>query len=109
MEPIYDPFTFVGKVGLLTIAIIGSFVTMKLLNSLYEGIYEPMVDVLVDSKRTDDYYLHIGNYYVNIGMVVKEFIKWFLLVILIMIIYNIYAHSRKSHASPKNWWMLVLT
>ena len=99
MEPIYDPFAFIGKIEVITIAIIGSFITMKLLNSLYEGIYEPMVDVLVDSKKTDDYYVHIGNYYVNIGVIFKEFIKWFILLIILMIIYNIFAHKYgKKHS-----------
>jgi hypothetical protein len=92
MKPIYDPFEFIGKIELFTIAIIGSFITMKLLNALYETIYEPMVDVLVDSDKTDSYYVRIGNYYVQIGMVIKEFIKWFLLIIILMIIYNLFMH-----------------
>lgn len=93
MKPIYDPFEFIDKIELFTIAIIGSFITMKLLNALYENIFEPMVDVMVDSDKTDSYYVRIGNYYVQIGMIVKEFIKWFLLIIILMIIYNLLAHK----------------
>ncbi len=93
MKPIYDPFEFIGKIELFTIAIVGSFITMKLLNSLYENMYEPMIDVMVDSGKTDSYYVKIGNYYVQIGMIIKEFIKWFLLIIILMIIYNFLAHK----------------
>ncbi|XWV26552.1 putative orfan [Tupanvirus soda lake] len=95
MKPIYDPLEFIGKIELFTIAIIGSFITMKFLNAMYENIYEPMVDVIVDSEKTDNYYVKIGNYYVQMGMIVKEFIKWFLLIILLMIIYNLFIHKKK--------------
>ena len=96
MKPIYDPFEFIGKIELFTIAIIGSFITLKLLNALYENIYEPMIDIMVDSNKTDSYYVRIGNYYVHIGMIVKEFIKWVLLIIILMIIYNLVAHRLKN-------------
>lgn len=85
---IYDPIEFVGKIELITIAIVGSFITMKLLNSLYENIYEPTIDSLVDSPKTDNYYIKIGSYYVQVASIVKEFIKWFLLILILMIIYN---------------------
>ena len=107
MKPIYDPFEFVGKIGILTLAIIGSFITMKLLNSLYETVYEPMIDIMVDSDKTDSYYIKIGKYYVQIGMVIKEFIKWILLVIVIMIIYNIVAHTSTIQKIEKNNALMV--
>ncbi|XWV25291.1 putative ORFan [Tupanvirus deep ocean] len=96
MKPIYDPLEFIGKIELFTIAIIGSFITMKFLNAMYENIYEPMVDVIVDSEKTDNYYVKIGHYYVQMGMIVKEFIKWFLLIILLMIMYNMFINRIKQ-------------
>ena len=96
MEPIYNPLEFINKIELLTIAIIGSFITMKFLNALYENLYEPTIDVMIDSEKSDKYYIKIGKYYVQIGMIIKEFIKWFLLIILLMIIYNIFTHQYKK-------------
>ncbi len=95
MNQIYDPLEFIGKIELFTIAIIGSFITMKFLNAMYENIYEPVLDVVIDSEKTDDYYIKIGKYYVQIGMIIKEFIKWFLLILILMILYNILIRKRK--------------
>lgn len=89
MTPIYDPFEFISKIEIFTIAIIGSFITMKLLNSLYENIYEPCVDVMINSEKTDSYYISVGNYYIPAGLIIKEFIKWFLLLLILMIFYNV--------------------
>ena len=90
MESIYDPLEFINKIELLSIAIIGSFITLKFLNALYDNLYEPAVDVLIDADKSDKYYFRIGKYYIQIGMVIKEFIKWLLLIVLLMIIYNIF-------------------
>lgn len=96
MNPSYDPIEFISKVELLTIAIIGSFITMKFLNAIYENLYEPTMDHLLGSEKSDKYYVKIGSYYVQIGMVIKEFIKWFLLVLILMIIYNLFVHKHKN-------------
>lgn len=90
MESIYDPLEFIYKIELLSIAIVGSFITMKFLNSLYDNLYEPTVDALIDAEKSDKYYFKIGKYYIQIGMVIKEFIKWILLLVILMIIYNIF-------------------
>lgn len=95
-QVIYDPIEFITKVELVTIAIIGSFITMKLLNSLYENLYEPVIDTMIESKETDKYYVKIGNYYVHMDSIIKEFIKWFLLIVLLMIIYNFFI-AKKTH------------
>ena len=96
MGSIYNPLEFINKIELLTIAIIGSFITIKLLNALYENLYEPMIDVAIGCEKTDKYYIKIGKYYVQLGMIIKEFIKWFLLIILLMIVHNIFTHRYKS-------------
>lgn len=95
MEPIYDPVEFIGKVELLTIAIVGSFISFKFLNGLYENLYEPAINTIIDSDKTDKYYVKIGKYYVQLDMILKEFIKWILLVLLLMIIYNLFMRNRK--------------
>ena len=95
MTKTYDPFEFIGKVGILTIAIIGSFVTMKFLNAIYDNFYEPAIDIVINSNNSDKYYIKIGKYYVQINMVIKEFIKWIVLIILLMIVYNIVMASRR--------------
>ena len=95
-EPIYDPFEFIGKIGLLTIAIIGSFITMKFLNAVYESIYEPAIDVFMDTEKSDNYYIKIGKYYVQASMIIKEFIKWIILIIILMLIYNVFITYNKK-------------
>lgn len=95
MNQIYDPIEFISKIELFTIAIIGSFITMKFLNAMYENIYEPVLDVVIDSEKTDDYYIKIGKYYIQAGMIIKEFIKWVLLILILMIVYNIIIRKRK--------------
>ena len=93
MKPIYDPLEFIGKIELLTIAILGSFITMKFLNAMYDNIYEPVIDIMIDSEKPDKYYIKIGKYYIQAGLIMKEFIKWFLLIIILMIVYNIIIHK----------------
>lgn len=89
IKTIYDPIEFIGKVEVFTIAVLGSFITLKLLHSLYDNLYEPLIDLCVDSDESDKYYIRIGKYYVQIGMIFKEVIKWVVLLIFLMILYNI--------------------
>lgn len=95
MKPIYDPIEFIGKVEFFTIAVVASFITMKLLNGIYENMYEPVINTMIDSKDCNKYYAKIGKYYVQIDSIIKEFIKWIVLIIILMVIYNIYAHHFK--------------
>lgn len=96
-DPTYNPLEFIGKVEIITVAIIGSFVTLKLLNVIYENLYEPAIEILISSKNTDKYYLKIGRYYIQAGMIIKEFIKWIILIILLMISYNLIVGNKKNH------------
>jgi len=99
MNPIYDPFKFIKKVELLTIAVVASFITMKFLNSIYENLYDPIIDLVVKSDNCEKYYLKVGSYYVQFGAIVKEFIKWFLLILILMLIHNVFV---KYYAEKKN-------
>jgi hypothetical protein len=93
MHGIYDPLEFMNKIELFTIAVIGSFITMKFLDAMHENLYEPFIAMVVDSEQTDGYYIKLGKYYVHADMIIKEFIKWFLLLIILMIIYNVFVHK----------------
>lgn len=101
MAQIYDPFEFIEKIGLFTIAIVGSFITMKLFNALYDNLYEPAMEVALKTEKTDKYYIKIGKYYIHIGTICKEFIKWLVLVVFLMICYNIIVKSA-GRSSIKN-------
>ncbi len=85
-----------GEVQIFTIAVLASFITWKFINAMYDNLYEPAIDVIMDSDKTDDYYIKIGSCYVQIGMIIKEFIKWIVLLLVLMIIYNIFISRKKS-------------
>lgn len=89
MQATYDPFKFISQIEIFTIAIIGSFVTMKFLNSIYDNVYEPIIDNIVDTDDINQYYIKIGKYYVQGDTIIKEFIKWLILIIVLMFIYNL--------------------
>lgn len=89
-DPIYDPVEFLNKINIFTIAVIGSFITWKLLNCLYLNIYEPMIDIIIDGEDTDKYYVKMGKYYIQLDIIFKEFIKWLIIVFVLMFIYNIF-------------------
>lgn len=89
IDSTYDPLEFIGKIELITIALVGSFVTLKFLSAIYDNLYEPAMETLMDFEKTDKYYMKFGKYYVQISLVVKEFIKWFLLIMVLMIVYNL--------------------
>lgn len=86
---IYDPIQFIGEIEIFTIAMLCSFITWKLLNSLYDNLYEPAIELFINLGDSEKYYIKIGNYYINIGIVFKELIKWIILLVVIMILYNV--------------------
>lgn len=90
MKSTYDPVEFIRTVELFTIAMLGSFVTWKFLNAMYDNIYEPTIDILVDSEESEKYYIKIGKYYIQIGIIFKELIKWIIIIIILMLIYNLF-------------------
>ena len=96
MKATYDPFEFIGKVELFTIAMLGSFVTWKFLNAMYDNIYEPTIDIIMDSEQSDKYYIKIGKYYIQIGMIFKELIKWIIIIVILMLIYNIFVKKNMN-------------
>lgn len=95
MKVIHDPIEFVSQIELFTVAIIGSFITLKFLNALYENIYEPAIDIAINSDKPDKYYLKIGRYYIQASTVVKELLKWIIMIVLLMLVYNFVVNRRK--------------
>ena len=93
MRPIYDPVEFIRKIEFLTITLIGSFITMKLFNSIYENLYDPFIDTYVNSNNAKNYYLPMGKYYIQIGNVINEFIKWFFVFSMLMLLYNCWLYK----------------
>lgn len=94
MNIVYNPFDFMDKVKFVTLSIVGSFVTMKFLNALYENLYEPMINNIVKIDPDEKYYFKIGSEYIDADGIIKEFIKWILLVIVVMMVYNCYFYKR---------------
>uniref|UniRef100_A0A6C0LTC7 Uncharacterized protein n=1 Tax=viral metagenome TaxID=1070528 RepID=A0A6C0LTC7_9ZZZZ len=86
---IYDPFKFIGQIELFTMTVLGSFVTWKLLNALYDNFYELIIDIIVESGESDKYFMKIGKHHVQIGVIYKEFIKWIFIIIILMFGYNV--------------------
>jgi hypothetical protein len=89
-KTIYDPVEFINKANIITLAVIGSFITFKLCDCLYANLYDPIVGMIVDSKISHQYYVKIGNHYVHLDSIFKEFIKWIIIVIFLMLVYNIF-------------------
>ena len=85
---VYDPVVFVSKVKIFSLAVVGSFVTMKLINSLYDCLYEPVINNWIKPTYSENYYLPIGRDMVKIDSLVKDILKWLILIIILMIIYN---------------------
>jgi len=89
-KEIYDPVKFFGHIDLITVSILGSFVTYKFITSVYEYLYEPVFDVFVDTRTTENYYLKLKNNYIKMASIVKAFVLWIFSIIILMIVYNMY-------------------
>ena len=88
----YNLFEFVSHAEIFTIAMIASFASWKLLNVLYEDVYDPTIDILIDDNHCEKYIIEINNYEFKIGLLMKEFFKWLIVIILLMICHNIFVH-----------------
>jgi hypothetical protein len=83
---------------LFTITMLASFFTWKLLNGIYENIYEPMIDTIIPDEECEKHTMLINNHRMRIGFLFKELVKYLVLIIFLMIIYNIIVsnHLRKN-------------
>jgi large-conductance mechanosensitive channel len=98
----YNPIEFVVTIELFTIGVLGSFVTWKLLNVCYENLYEPCIDYALENKDYDKYYINIGTNKLKVGYLIKEFIKWIVIIIILMIVYNWYNDKSLTNKVKSN-------
>ncbi len=92
---IYNPIEFLGTVELFTIAMIASFASWKLLNSFYEDVYEPMIDIVLDDDQCQKYVVQTSQFEIRAGVLLKEIFKWIIIIIILMIAHNIYVYQTK--------------
>jgi hypothetical protein len=91
---ITNPFLFSNELGFLTLASIGGFTTFKFMNKLYEELYEPIiVYMLPDNKCKQE--LNISDLNIRIGILMRDFVKWFVIILIIMLIYH-YFYKRND-------------
>jgi len=95
VNQIYDPFEFMSKVELFTFTILGSFVTWKLMNTIYDHFFSQVIDVAIDGKNCDEYVLKVGKNYIRIGIIINDFIKWIVVIIVLMMIYNALQYKQR--------------
>lgn len=90
MTKTYDPIKFITEFELITLTILVSFLVLKFLGSIYDNIYEPGFDMIVNSNKAEKYYLKINKYYIHGDVFIKEFIKWFIIIIIFIVLYNLF-------------------
>ena len=69
-------------------ATLGTFMVWKFLNVCYEHLYDPIFDYFIKNNQCNNYYIYFNNNYIQIGVVIKEFIKLIIACFILMIIYN---------------------
>lgn len=89
MKHIYDPIEYVQNYELLTFFTIGSFITWKFLNVLYERVYEPIINSVIPDSTCEKHYVLLKENKIKIGYVYRELVKWITLIFLLMILHNI--------------------
>lgn len=92
-QHVYDPLEYVKNYELLTFVSVGSFVTWKLLNVMYEQLYEPIIDIVIPKSFCEKHIIKIKNNKIQVGYIYKEIIKWLVLIILLMILHNIISRT----------------
>lgn len=84
----YNPLEFASSAGILTIAIIGGYISWRLINTLYQELYDPLIDSIIPNEECRRHFIKVKKYRINVGVILKEFIKWLILIIILMTIYN---------------------
>jgi len=80
-------FQFSSELEFFTIATIAGIISFKFINKIYEELYDPIItSIIPDDSCMQTYY--IGNVPVRYGVIMREFIKWILLIMLLMLLYN---------------------
>jgi len=82
-----DPINFLKQMEVFTVVVICSFISWKLLGSIYDNLFIPSFDSLIKTNNADNYYLDVGPNGLPLGKFFHELIKWIILIILMMVIY----------------------
>ena len=96
---VYDPFEFVHGIEIFTITMVASFATWKMLNNLYEHMYEPTIEYFLPDEKCNQYQIRMGKYSVRVGFIYREFVKWLLIIMVLMIIHNLVLTKHRHYGS----------
>jgi len=84
-----NPFKFTSNFELLTFTVVGAFITWKFINALYEDLYEPIMDYIMPDTKCQKNDIVIKKIKFKVGFIIKEIIKWFILILILMVVHNI--------------------
>ena len=93
-----DPISYAIEQKWLSFAVIGSIFTWKLISSLREYIFDPILDQALPDKKFNIFDIPLGDEQLRLGALLKEFIKW---IIVILILYLIYKYTSLPKAMAK--------
>lgn len=85
---VYNPLEFTSLVEVFTFTMIASFFSWKLLNSFHDNIFDPWIDEVIDDPDCEEYYILMGESKLKVGKLLKEIMKWIMIIIVLMIIHN---------------------
>jgi large-conductance mechanosensitive channel len=80
---------FIKQLKLLTVTVIGSFITLKLINALHDYLYEPIVSSSVKKKDADKWFIKIGPNLIPASQLVDIIIRYMVFIIVLLIIFII--------------------
>ena len=86
---IQNIFKTLNDLEFLSIATIGGVVTFKFITNLYDEIYTPLIDHFIPTTNCSHIY-YIGKIPIRCGIVVRDIIKWIVIIMLLIIIYHYY-------------------
>lgn len=79
---------FFKQFEILTLATIASLVTFKMLSNIYDDVYVPIIHSCVPNSHCGQT-IYIGNVPIKYGIVLREILKWLIMIIIIAFIYKI--------------------
>lgn len=83
-----------GELEVLTVAMIAGIISVKFVSKLYEELYEPFVHKIIPDEKCLQT-CHIGNVPIKYGLLMREFIKWSLLIIVLIVIHKCIRNNSK--------------
>ncbi len=86
LKSINDILKFSSELQIITIGTIAGIISFKFVSRIYEELYEPIIHSFIP----DEYCLKIssnGPFSIKYGIIIREFIKWIILIILLILIH----------------------